>query len=97
MLGAMATFQMKDIISMQILITIITRQLDFNTLKGHFVIILSMVMFTTFPCLNFKLSRPIFNVKSACVEQFRNQWFSLHLGDIKKVCVCVCVCVFSCL
>lgn len=85
----MATFRMKDIISMQILLTIIIRQLDFNTLKGHFVIISSMVMFTTFPCLNFKLSRPIFNVKSACVEQFRNQWFSLHLGDVKKVCVCV--------
>lgn len=88
-LGAMATFRMKDIISMQILITIIIRQLDFNTVKGHFVNIPSIVMFTTFPCLNFKLSRPIFNVKSACGEQFRNRWFSLHLGDIKKECVCV--------
>ena len=73
-------------IGMQILITAITRQLDFNTLKGYFVIILNIFMFTTFSCLNFQLSRPIFHVKSTCVEQFRNrECLSLCLGDVKKV------------
>lgn len=72
-LGTMATFWIKDTISMQILVTIIIRKLDFSTLRGYFAIILNVFMFSTFSCLNFKLSRPIFNVKSACVEQFRNR------------------------
>lgn len=71
--GAMATFRMKDAISMQILIAIIIRQLDFNALPGYFVIIPSLFMFIMFSRLNFKLSRPIFNVKSAGVGQFRNR------------------------
>lgn len=82
----------EDMISMQILIATITRQLDFNTLKGYFVIILNIFMFTTFALLNFKLSRPIFNGESAYVEQFRNrEWLSLYLGDVKKS---LRVCVF---
>lgn len=68
----MATFWMRDMISMQIVNTTITRQLDLNTLKGYFVIILHIFMFTAFSCLSFKLSRLIFNGKYASVEQFRN-------------------------